>query len=227
MYKNKVAIPPLTMQDDTLGISECGFRSRKMNNFLNNRASIMNLQFGQDKCEKMHIGKKFNHDICPQLEVDAWKDYVVKNEKGEDEMKDEYAGKEDIKNVTEKKYLGDLISADNSNKKNIKDKTNKGVGNVNKIISSLNERPYGKHTYKAAKLMREGMLLGSMLTNCESWINVTETDLKDIEKPDTMLQRKLLLTSGNPSKAFMYLELGITPVRYVIMGRRVNFYITY
>ena len=115
--------------------------------------------------------------------------------------------------------MGDIISTDNTNKKNIKDKTNKGVGNVNKIISSLNERPYGRHTYKSAKLMREGMLLGSMLTNCESWINVTETDLKGIEKPDTMLQKKLLLSSGNPSKAFMYLEIGITPVRYVIMGR--------
>ena len=67
------------------------------------------------------------------------------------------------------------------------------------------------------------MLLGSMLTNCESWINITESDLKDLEKPDTMLQRKLLSSSGNPSKAFMYLELGITPVKYVIMGRRVNF----
>ena len=38
-----------------------------------------------------------------------------------------------------------------------------------------------------------------------------------------MLQKKLLTISGNPSKAFMYLELGIIPVKFVIMGRRVNF----
>ena len=81
MYKNKVAIPPLTMQDDTLGISECGFRSRKMNNFLNTRSSIMNLQFGREKCEKMHIGKNLNRDICSNLEVDAWKETLVQNEK--------------------------------------------------------------------------------------------------------------------------------------------------
>ena len=56
-YKNKVAIPPLTMQDDTLGISECGFPIKKMTNFLNTRANIMNLQFGQEKCEKMHMEK--------------------------------------------------------------------------------------------------------------------------------------------------------------------------
>ena len=38
-----------------------------------------------------------------------------------------------------------------------------------------------------------------------------------------MLQKKLLAVSGNPSKAFMSLELGIIPVRFVIMGRRLNF----
>ena len=83
--------------------------------------------------------------------------------------------------------------------------------------------PYGRHSYKAAKLMREGMLLGSLLTNCESWINLTETDLTKLEQPDLMLQKKLLSISGNPCKAFMSLELGIIPVRFVIMGRRLNF----
>ena len=71
--------------------------------------------------------------------------------------------------------------------------------------------------------MRESILLGSMLTNCETWINVTEADVTQLEKPDTELQRKLLSVSGNPSKAFMSLELGITPVKFVIMGRRLTF----
>ena len=58
LYKNQVIIPPLTMQDDTLGISKCGFQSMEMNNFINTRTNIMGLQFGRDKCVKMHIGKK-------------------------------------------------------------------------------------------------------------------------------------------------------------------------
>ena len=28
-YKNTVEIPPLKMQDDTLGISECGYKGKK------------------------------------------------------------------------------------------------------------------------------------------------------------------------------------------------------
>ena len=54
-----------------------------------------------------------------------------------------------MKVVRGKKYLGEIITCDLKNDKNIKDKTNKGVGNVNKIISALNERPYGRHANKA------------------------------------------------------------------------------
>ena len=211
------------MQNDTLGISECGFPSKKINNFLNTCAKIMNLQFGQEKCEKMHIGKNHNDNICTYFEVDAWKDTLVNNSDGEDVFIDEYNGKEKIKVVTEKKYLGEIITCGLIKDKNIKEKTYKGVGNVNKIISALNERPYGRHAFKAAILMRESMLLGSMLSNCEIMIIVTEADLNKLEKPDTELQRQLLAVSGNPSKAFMCLELGITPVKFVIMGRRLNF----
>ena len=65
LYKNKIVIPPLTMKDDTLGISFCGYKSRKMNNFFNTRTQIMRLQFGSEKCEKLHIGKEHvNKDIC-------------------------------------------------------------------------------------------------------------------------------------------------------------------
>ena len=71
--------------------------------------------------------------------------------------------------------------------------------------------------------MREGLLINSLLTNSESWVNVTEKDLTNLEKPDIMLQRKLLTESGNPSKAFMCLELGLVPVKFVIMSKRVHF----
>ena len=67
------------------------------------------------------------------------------------------------------------------------------------------------------------MLIGSMLTNSETWINLTKQDIDKLQKPDTILQRKLLSESGNPSKVFMCLELGILPVKYVIMTKRLNF----
>ena len=70
--------------------------------------------------------------------------------------------------------------------------------------------------------MREGLLLGGMLANSESWINMTTKNIDELEKPDSILQRKVLSTSGNPSKSFMMLELGLIPIRYVLMQKLCN-----
>ena len=70
-----------------------------------------------------------------------------------------------------------------------------------------------------AKLMRESLLLGGLLTNIEGWINVTTQDLDDLEKPDTILLRKLFPSSGNVSRAFMQLELGVIPIKFVEMQK--------
>ena len=223
LYKNKVVIPPLLMQDDTLTVSQCGFKTTKVNSFINTETNIMGLQFGKDKCIKMHIGKTHNEDICTEGKVAAWKDKVVKNKDGIETLIDIYEGEETMKQVHEKKYLGDILSDDMKNQKNLKDKTNRAVGIVNKITSTLSERPYGRHRFKAAKIMRESMLLGSILSNSESWINLTQKDLETLEKPDTMLQRNILSQYGNPSKVFMHLEMGTIPVKFVMMEKRLNF----
>ena len=64
MYKDKVPIPPLIMQDDTITISACGTKTQSMNTMINTCANIMGLQFGSDKCVKMHIGKRLNPEKC-------------------------------------------------------------------------------------------------------------------------------------------------------------------
>ena len=94
----------------------------------------MNLQFCRDKCKKMHIGKDLDENICTKFEVDTWKDTLKKNMNGDEEVIDEYDGKRNMKMVSEKKYLGDKVTNNVENDKNIKYRTNKGTGNVIKII---------------------------------------------------------------------------------------------
>ena len=222
MYKDKVPVPPLAMVDDTLGVSICGYRTNQMNTFLNTRTSIMGLQFGCEKCKKMHIGKRQNEDICPTITIDSWEIETVED-KGKWDFRDVYTGRESMNEVKETKYLGDIIQSNGHNNSNIKNRTNKAHGNVNKIITFLKERHYGKHYFKAAMIMRQGMLVGGMLTNSECWINLTKKDIEDLEKPDIILQRKVLSVQGNPSTCFMQLELGIIPVRFVVKQKRLNF----
>ena len=104
-----------------------------------------------------------------------------------------------------------------NNYENIKEKTNKAIGIVTKISTNLIERPYRKYNFKAAILMRESMLLGSMLNNAESWVNNNNTNLNNLGKPYTILHKLMMSAKESPSNVFMYLELGILPVQYVIM----------
>ena len=108
-------IPPLAMVDDTLGISECGVKTKLMNQFLNTQTNLMSLQFGNAKCVKMHIGKECNKIICSDLTVDAWKDELHIDEEGRKVLKDMFIGRELMKNVDEKAYLGDIVSNDGKN----------------------------------------------------------------------------------------------------------------
>ena len=75
--------------------------------------------------------------------VDAWVDVLSKTDKGEDMLEDRYIGKINMKTVDDKKYLGQIVSKDLKNDKNITDIINKLFGNVNKIVTTLNERPFG------------------------------------------------------------------------------------
>ena len=67
------------------------------------------------------------------------------------------------------------------------------------------------------------MLLGGLLSNAEAWTHLTEVNLAKLQLPDTFLHKTLLSSSGNPSKVYMWLELGVIPVKYVIMEKRLNF----
>ena len=65
----------------------------------------MNLQFGNEKCVKMHIGKTHNFDLYSYLTIDSWKEEISENLNGRKVLTDKYDGKTVMENVFEK-YLG-------------------------------------------------------------------------------------------------------------------------
>ena len=69
------------------------------------------------------------------------------------------------------------VSEDGEKKKNIRDRLNRSLGNIDKIVSTLSERPYG-----AYQITREGILIGWLLKNVKSWINITQKNNEDFER---------------------------------------------
>ena len=218
LYKNKVKIPPLTMVDDVLCISECGFKSVMVNSYMESKTSSKKLQFSTNKCKKMHIGKTCETLLCHSLYVDKWS----LNHK-DDNIEEICIGKEKIQETNEERYLGDIISKDGKNLKNIQARISKGKGIIKKICSILEDVPFGKLFFEVAIILRNTLLVSTVLCNSEAWFNLSKAELDLIETVDTMLLRKILNTPKTTPKEMLFLELGVLPLRQIIKQRRLSF----
>jgi hypothetical protein len=70
---------------------------------------------------------------------------------------------------------------------------------------------------------RETMLVNGILTNCESWYGLTQTEVDQLEDVDKLLLRQVFgVASSCPIEA-LYLELGCLPLSLIIKSRRINY----
>ena len=163
-------------------------------------------------------------NICRDLHLDGWKVTKVK-EVGTGNVKQEenYIGLQGMVEVGAEKYLGDILSSDGKNEKNVTARKNRGTGIVSQIMEKLSDICFGKHFFKVAIILRNSHLVSSLLTNSEAWYNVTQADIDMLEGVDEMLLRRVLECPMSTPKEMLYLELGVLPLRYIIKMRRLNF----
>ena len=70
-YKGEVDIPPLSMLDDLLCISECGHETAMVHSYIKCKTSSKKLQFGSSECKKLHRGKTREEYKCQSLFIDS------------------------------------------------------------------------------------------------------------------------------------------------------------
>ena len=123
------------MIDDLICISECGPKTAMMNAYMNFKTKSKKLQFGTEKCKKVHVGKEIFKTRCQGLFVDKWVEVEGENENGETVYDDIEIGKEQMEEKDHEKYLGDVISNDGRKIKNIKARVSKGKGIISRIMT--------------------------------------------------------------------------------------------
>ena len=61
------------------------------------------------------------------------------------------------------------------------------------------------------------------MTNSEAWYGLSLTEIEQLEQVDEMLIRKILEVGQSCPKEMLYLDTGCTPIRYIIMLRKIMF----
>ena len=120
-------------------------------------------------------------------------------------------------------YLGDVIAANGRHDKNVMNRKNTGLGIINQIMQILQATFYGKYYFEVALVLRESLLLSSLLLNSEAWVNLTDQDIRKLEQTDEILLARILDCDANTNNIFKYLELGVAPLRFEVMKRKVLF----
>ena len=222
MYRGKVGVPPLAMVDDVACPAYCGLDTVEVAAYLNAKTNVKKLQFGVEKCHKLHFGGK--RHLCPDLHIDNWGLKKIDEEKtGLENLEDVYLGYYKIEGVEEEKYLGDIISSDGSNMKNVVTRKGKSNGILKQIGSILEEVCYGQFHFEVAVILRDSLFLNSILTNSEAWYNVKPEEIEILEKCDENLLRNIFEAPCTTPKCMLYLESGCKPIRFAIMSRRLMY----
>jgi hypothetical protein len=116
-----------------------------------------------------------------------------------------------------------VISTDGRNLKNIKARIGKGKGINKKILSMLESIPFGKRYFEVGMILRESLLVSSMLFNSEAWYNLTNAELDLLETIDLAFLRQLLEAPKGTPKEMLFLELGCIPFREIIREKRLGY----
>jgi hypothetical protein len=224
LYKESLPVSILGLVDDMLGVSEVGFKAQQMNVVLNVKSAEKGLQFGVKKCKSMIVGKKQENIINNKLFVDGWKeDYIENIETGEINLVDNYIGEVPIEEVKEQKYLGFVISSMGNNMVNIRSMEKKSYGVIRTIMNKLESLKLKQYYFECAIIFMNVILRGSILYAGECYYNLTEIQLRSIERIEEKYLRKILKTSKGCPIVQIYLECGQWPARFELQKMRCLF----
>ena len=97
-----------------------------------------------------------------------------------------------LENVLHDKYLGDVISVDGKNTKNIAAKVAKATGILKQVKNILEDMCLGPYFFEVALILRNSIFLNGFLTNLEASYGLADAEIEQLEKLDESLLRAIL-----------------------------------
>ena len=211
-YKDSLVVSLLGMVDDMIGVTEAGYKAQQMNALINTKTAEKGLQFGVTKCKSMVVGKDTEDVLFTDLTVDKWSTFhSYDSETGEDVLEEVYEGPVTIERTEQQKYLGFVLSSKGDNMVNINCMKMKSKGIIRRIFSKLESLNLQKYYFECAMVFMNTMLRSIILYGCETYYNLKEGEIRQLERIEEGFLRELLKTSKGCPIAQLYLEVGQAP----------------
>ena len=142
--------------------------SEAINTEVNSFMSQKKLTLGQNKCVKIHIGKKCGE--CDKL----------------------FVHNKVMKESHQVKYLGDVVHEDGRSRITILERVNRGWAICGQIFGFLKDIPIGNLRVQIALELRQSWLIDGILFNSEVWYGMKDIDIASFVIIDQYLIRGLL-----------------------------------
>ena len=157
-----------------------------------------------------------------EIVVDKWRTEFKENaETGEEELIETYMGQTPIGKTNEQKYLGFVISGSGNNMSNINAVKRKSIGVVRKILNKLDSLNLRSYYFECAIIFMHAMLRPSILYASETYYNLAESQMRQIERIEENFLRQIFKTGRGCPIVQLYLEGGVVPARFEIQRYRL------
>ena len=164
-------------------------------------ANRKKLQLAPEKCFIMLIKQRNQSMKVPELEIDG----------------------EKVQEASLIKYLGDIFNNKGNNDDLIHDRANRGTAATVSIHGFMREASLGVHTLSIFLLLHNSIFIPSTLFNSEAWSNLTEKNISALTTIQMRYLKKMMGVRQATTNSFIYLELGVLPMRYEIHKRQISF----
>ena len=202
LYADKVPIPALAMVDDVATVAICNSVEALESNITTDefiKSKKMESQVGEGKCQWVHCG-------CTPCQS-SYK-----------------ANESELTQCLMYKYLGDIVSDEWDNL--YRKRCEKALGYSITCQGMCTEMSLGYHLYSILKVLHQAVFPNGTLVNMETWPHCTINRIQMFEKAEQSLLRKILCAHSKTPVECLYLELGIIPLRFHLMARRIMYYKT-
>ena len=159
------------------------------------------LELAPDKCYIMLVQPRNKTNLIPDLEVNG----VA------------------VSKVDSIVYLGDVFNNKGNNDDLINDRVRRGTATTVSIHGFMRETSLGSHTLSVFILLHNAILLPSMLFNSQAWSGITNKNMSTITTIQMRFLKKMMGVRQATANAFVYLELGILPIKHEIHKRQLMF----